>query len=170
MGLRLTTTRYFSIPYSVFDVLLQMRGAIDPDSGQIVCHFYDLGVAVLESPGAAVPVIVVEGCLLATFGDENVKALLDSGSAVEVQELRVTQGRVMVGDVEIDHFWGLAALAYAGETGAEVKLYKLRLDVDGFEAPVAGVYVSSTDAGPMLMLVPRSCEYIEEQEQPPTHM
>ncbi|BES80868.1 hypothetical protein [Pyrodictium abyssi] len=170
MRLRLDSSKYFSIPYSVFDVLLQMRGAIDPDSGQIVCHFYTLGVAVLETEEASVPVIVIEGCLLATFGKENVETVLRMGDAVEVSEFRVSRGRVAVGDLEIDHYWGLAAIAYAGETGADVKLYKLRLAVDGEDAPVAAILVDPTDAGPMLMLLPKSCEYIEEQEQPPTHM
>ena len=170
MRLRLDSSKYFSIPYSVFDVLLQMKGAIDPDSGQIVCHFYTLGVAVLEAEKASVPVIVIEGCLLATFGKENVETVLRMGNAVEVSEFRVSRGRVTVGDLEIDHYWGLAAIAYAGETGADVKLYKLRLAVDGEDAPIAAILVDPTDAGPMLMLLPKSCEYIEEQEQPPTHM
>ncbi|ALL00726.1 hypothetical protein Pyrde_0676 [Pyrodictium delaneyi] len=170
MKLKLDSSKYFSIPYSVFDVLLQMRGAIDPDSGQIVCHFYTLGVAALETGDSAVPVIVLEGCLLATFGKENIEAVLKAGEAVEVNEFRVNRGRIAIGDLEVDHYWGLAAIAYAGETGADVKLYKLRVVVDGEEAPVAAILVDPTDAGPMLMMLPKSCEYIEEQEQPPTHM
>jgi hypothetical protein len=63
------------------------------------------------------------------------------------------------------------AVAYAAETGSPVKAYELTMDVDGREAPIAAILVEETDAGPMLMLIPRSCEYIEEEEQsPPTHM
>ncbi|ABM80002.1 hypothetical protein [Hyperthermus butylicus] len=171
MHLRLRAARYFTIPYSVFDILLQMRGAIDPDSGQIVCHFYSLGVAALETSAGAVPVIVVDGCLMASFGKENVEAILSSGSAVEVENFTLRGGKILIGDVEIDSTWGLAAIAYAGETGAPIKLYKLRLEIDGEEAPIAGIYVEASDAGPLLLLIPSTCEYIEvEEPQPPTHM
>ncbi|NOZ89088.1 MAG: hypothetical protein GXO15_04100 [Crenarchaeota archaeon] len=168
--LRLNPNRFFDVPYNVFDIVLQMRGAIDPDSGQIVCHFYSIGVAALETEHGAVPVVVAEGCLMATFGPENVEAVLSAGSAVEVDSLTVRNGRLLVGDVEIDHYWGLAALAYARELAGTTRFYKLRLDVDGEEALIAGIRVDTSDAGPVLLLVPRSCEYIEEQEQPPTHM
>jgi hypothetical protein len=96
--------------------------------------------------------------------------IIANGDAVEVNEFRVSRGRVAIGDLEIDHYWGLAAIAYAGETGADVKLYKLRLTVNDEDAPIAAILVDPTDAGPMLVLLPKSCEYIEEQEQPPTHM
>ena len=169
---KLATQRYFTIPYSVFDSLMQMRGAIDPDSGQIVCQFYSLGVIVLETPNGAVPAIVIDGCLIVTFGRENVETLLSSGSAVEVESFTVKDGRVYVGDVGINTTWGLTAIAYAGELGTTVKLYKLRINIDGDEAPIAGIYVETEDGNPLLMLVPTSCEYveIEEEERPPTHM
>ena len=171
MPLKLRASRYFTIPYSVFDVLLQMRGAIDPDSGQIVCHFYSLGVAALETPAGAVPVIVIDGCLMASFGKENIEAILSSGAAVELESFTVREGKIMIGDIEIDSTWGLAAIAYAGEAGAPIRLYKLRLEVDGEEAPIAGIYVEASDSGPLLLLIPSSCEYIEvEEQQPPTHM
>ena len=169
---KLLTQRYFTIPYSVFDSLLQMRGAIDPDSGQIVCHFYSLGVIVLETPQGSVPAIVVDGCLIITFGKENVETLLSSGAAVEVSSFTVRDGRLYVGDVGVNTTWGLAAVAYAGELGTTVKLYKLRVSVNGEEAPIAGIYVETEEGTPLLMLVPTSCEYveIEEEERPPTHM
>lgn len=170
MAPRLRAARFFDIPYGVFDILLQMRGAIDPDSGQIVCHFYSLGVAALETSNGAVPVVVAEGCLMLTFGPENVDALLAEASPVEVESLAVRNGKLYIGDLEIDHYWGLAALHYAREAGYTTRLYKLRIDIDGEEAPIAGILVEGTDLGPLLMLVPKSCEYIEEQEQLTTHM
>jgi hypothetical protein len=173
LTVRMRTQKYFTIPYSLFESLLQMRGAIDPDSGQIVCHFYSLGVSVLETQAGPVPVVVVEGCLMVTFGKENVETLLSSGSAVEVGSFNVREGRVYVGDVAIDSTWGLAAIAYAGEIGNRVKLYKLRMAVDDGdeEAPIAGIYVETEEGVPVLLLVPSSCEYVEvEEERPPTHM
>ncbi len=173
MPLKMRTQKYFTIPYSLFESLLQMRGAIDPDSGQIVCHFYSIGVTTLEVRDGSVPVVVVEGCLMITFGRENVDAVLSSGSAVEIESFTVRDGRIYVGDVAIDTTWGLAAIAYAGELGSHVRLYKLKMSVDdgGEEAPIAGIYVEMEDGTPVLMLVPSSCEYIEvEEERPPTHM
>ncbi len=168
--LRLVVKRYFDIPYGVFDILLQMRGAIDPDSGQIICHFYSLGVVAIDTPKGAVPFAVAEGCLFITFGLQNVKLVLEHGDAVEVENLSIKHGKIMIGDIEIDHYWGLAALAFAREYGHQVKLYKLRLNIDEEEAPIAGILVEETDVGPALLLIPRTCEYVEEQEQPPTHM
>jgi hypothetical protein len=172
MSIKLRTQRYFTIPYSLFESLLQMRGAIDPDSGQIVCHFYSLGVSVLETPAGPVPIVVIEGCLMVTFGKENVETLLAGGSAVEVGAFSVKDGQIYVGDVAIDNTWGLAAIAYAGELGTHVRLYKLRMSVDdGEEAPIAGIYVETEDGIPVLLLIPSSCEYVEiEEERPPTHM
>jgi len=167
---RLRAARFYEIPYSVFDILLQMRGAIDPDSGQIVCHFYSLGVASLETSSGAVPLVIADGCLMMTFGPENVDAVLGDTEPQPVEAISVRNGRLAIGDVEIDHYWGLAALTYAKEAGTRVQFYKLSIDIDGEEAPVAGILVDGTDLGPMLLLIPRSCEYIVEEEQPPTHM
>ncbi len=168
---RLSLGKYFTIPYSVFEILMQMRGAIDPDSGQIVCHFLDLGVTTLDIGEGSIPFIVVDGCLFATFGRENVEAILGTDAIIEVNNIRVDKGRIVFGDVEIDNYWGPIALAFAAETGALVRTYKLYVDVDGKEAPIAAILVESTDAGPMLMLIPRSCEYIEEgEEKPLTHL
>lgn len=170
MAPRLRPARFFDIPYSVFDILLQMRGAIDPDSGQIVCHFYSIGVASLETSSGAVPLVVAEGCLMLTFGPENVEAVLRDSEPQEADSISIRDGRLAIGDVEIDHYWGLAALAYAREAGTRVRFYKLRLSIDDEEAPLAGMLVEGTDLGPLLLLVPRSCEYIVEEEQLPTHM
>lgn len=170
MAPRLRAARFFEIPYSVFDVLLQMRGAIDPDSGQIVCHFYSLGVAALETSSGAVPLVLAEGCLMLTFGPENVEAVLSESDPEPVDTINVRDGKLIVGDIEIDHYWGLAALAYAREAGTRLRLYKLRISIDDEEAPIAAMLVDGTDLGPLLFLVPRSCEYIVEEEQPTTHM
>jgi hypothetical protein len=167
---RLRSGRFFDIPYSVFDILLQMRGAIDPDTGQIVCHFYGIGVAALDTSQGSVPVVVAEGCLMLTFGPENVDAVLADAEPQEVETLTVRDGRLVIGDLEIDHYWGLAALAYAREAGHRIRLYKLRMTIDEEEAPIAGMLVEGTDLGPLLFLIPRSCEYIVEEEQLPTHM
>ena len=170
MPARIRASRFFDVPYSLYDIVLQMRGAIDPDTGQIVCHFYSLGALVIETPRGGVPAVVVEGCLIVTYGPDNVRDLLEAGEAVEVESITVRQGRLVIGDVEIDHYWGLAALVYAREAG-QARFYKLRLAVeDGEPAPIAGILAEQTDSGPVLMLVPRTCEYVEEQEQLPTHM
>ncbi|RUM46889.1 MAG: hypothetical protein DSY37_04195 [Hyperthermus sp.] len=171
VGLRLDTKKYFEIPYNMFDVVLQMRGAIDPDSGQIICHFYSLGATVIETEeGRNVPVIVAEGCLMATFGPENVKTILEEGEAREISSIRVTRGRLILDDMEIDHYWGITALIYAREMGSPVRFYKLRLSIDDEDTNIAGILVEETDSGPLLLLIPRSCEYIEEREELPTHM
>ncbi|BEP18223.1 hypothetical protein PYJP_15750 [Pyrofollis japonicus] len=162
---RLSLTKYFTIPYTVFEALMQMRGAIDPDSGQIVCHFLDLGVTALDLDGSSIPLIVIDGCLFATFGRENVETIVERGGAVEISSLNVNKGRILFGDVEIDNYWGPIALAFAAETASPVKMFKIYLDVDGKEAPIAAILVENTEAGPMLMLIPRSCEYVEESEQ-----
>jgi len=169
--LRLGLEKYFTIPYTVFEILMQMRGAIDPDSGQIVCHFLDLGVAALDTETESIPFIVIDGCLLATFGKNNVEAILRSENAVEINSIRVDKGKIVFGDIEIDNYWGPVALAFAAETGSPVKMFKLHVEVDDKKAPIAAILVETTDAGPMLILIPRSCEYVEEGEQKPlTHL
>ena len=170
MAPRLDTRRFYDIPYSVYDILAQMRGAIDPDTGQIVCHFYSIGVAALETSSGPVPLIVVEGCLMLTYGPDNVEAVLRDASPREVEAITVKKGRLIIGELEIDHYWGLAALAYAREAASTIKLYNLDIAIDEEKAPIAAIRIDDTDLGPVLILIPRSCEYIEETEQPPTHM
>ncbi|MET1128324.1 MAG: hypothetical protein ABWW70_03300 [Thermoproteota archaeon] len=166
MGIRLSTSRYYEIPYSVFDVLLQMRGAVDPDSGQIVCHFHSIGVAALETPEGAVPAIVVDGCLIAVAGAQNVEAVLRSGDAVEVDSIRISKGRLMVGDVPMDSYWGLAALTYSREMGHGLRLYKLVVYFDEEPETVAAVEMLTLDeTGPFLFLVPQDCTPLEEGEK-----
>lgn len=169
--MRLDLGKYFTIPYAVFEMLMQMKGAIDPDSGQIVCHFLDLGVAVLDTEAGSIPFIVVDGCLFATFGKNNVEAVLRNENVVEVSNIRVDKGKIVFGDIEIDNYWGPIALAFAAETGSPIKMFKIYIEVDDKNAPIAAILVEATDAGPMLMLIPRSCEYVEEGEQRPlTHL
>ena len=63
------------LPYILVDVLAQMHASIDPDSGHILCHYHDLGAAVVEVGGREVPMLLVGGCLMATADPAAVEAV-----------------------------------------------------------------------------------------------
>ncbi len=166
MAIRVSGRRYFDITHHMMETLAMQHGAIDPDSGHIVCHHYRLGVAVAETPRGPVPVLVVEDCVMVTAGRDNVEALL-AGDSVEAGTLSMRSGRVEVGGLPVDSYWMILALSYAKDMEGSIKLYKVDVERDGRRVRAAALLVE-TESTQVLIVVPQRCE--GERQQPRTHM
>ena len=164
--IRLASRRYFEVTQHMMETLAFQHGAIDPDSGHIVCHQYRVGVAVAETPRGPVPLLVIENCVLLTAGRENVEALLE-GNSVEVDGLSLKSGRVEVGGMQVDGYWMIAALSYAKDLEGSMKLYKVEVERDGKPVKAVAVVVETRETA-VALLVPQSCE--AERAAPKTHM
>ena len=158
--------RYFDVTQHMMEVLAFQHGAIDPDSGHIVCHHYRLGVVLAETGKGPVPLLVIENCLYVTAGRENVDAILDDGS-VEAGQLTIRSGRVEVGGLQVDGYWLFTALSYAKDLEADIAVYKVELEREGDRVKAVAVVARKGDTA-VLLLVPARCE--PEKTQPKTHM
>ncbi len=165
MPLKLQRSRYFEVTQHMMEVLAYQHGAIDPDSGHIVCHQYRLGVTMGYTRKGPVPFLVVENCLLITAGKENVEAVLED--SVEANPITVRSGKVEVGGIQVDSYWLFAALSYAKDLEGEIYMYKLDLERDDGKVKAVAVAVRREENA-VLVIVPSKCE--PEKTQPKTHM
>lgn len=164
----ISSRKIFEISHSMLETLALQHGAIDPDSGHIVCHHYRLGVALATVGNKAVPLFTIEGCIFITAGRDNVEELLHSTSVVEVDTISLRGGGIEVGDVKLDGYWALLALSFARENGDKLRLFKLEIELDGRREKAVGFLIESKEAQPVMLIVPRSCR--EEKQQVRTHM
>lgn len=67
--------RVLRMPFIVFDTLAQAHASVDPETGHLVCHYHDVGAAVVEVSGRRYPMILIGGCVLATTDPEAVEAI-----------------------------------------------------------------------------------------------
>lgn len=67
--------RQLRLPFTVFDSLAQTHASVDPDTGHLVCHYYEVGAAVVEVSGKKYPMMLIGGCILATTDPEAVEAI-----------------------------------------------------------------------------------------------
>ncbi len=51
------------IPDSMLEAIAYLHGAMDPDSGHLVCHHYPLGLTLVEAGGAKAPALSVGECI-----------------------------------------------------------------------------------------------------------
>ncbi len=158
----------FEVSETLLEVLGFLHGAIDPDSGHIVCHHYRLGVFVAMAGGRPVPLFGIEGCLFVTMGDENTSAIVSGDDAVSVDSLSITGGSIAVGDVKIESYWALLALSFVREMSGSIHMYKLNLLLDGRSVKAAGILVKPKESQPVLVIVPSQCFY--ERREVATHM
>lgn len=71
------------LPYVIIDVLAQMHASIDPDSGHMICHYHEMGAAVLEVEGRELPMLLVGGCLMVTADPAAVEAIESESRRLE---------------------------------------------------------------------------------------
>ncbi len=164
--IRLVPRRYFEVTQHMMETLAFQHGAIDPDSGHIVCHQYRIGVTLAETPKGPVPMLVIENCVYVTAGRENVEAVL-SGNSVEAGQLNIRSGRLEVGGLPVESYWMITALSYAKDLEGSMRLYKVEVDDDGRRFKAIAVVVETRETA-VLLLVPQRCE--AERAAPKTHM
>ncbi len=67
--------RQLRLPFIVFDSLAQTHASVDPDTGHLVCHYNEVGAAVVDVSGKKYPMMLIGGCILATTDPEAVEAI-----------------------------------------------------------------------------------------------
>ena len=168
MELTIKRERSFEVTETILEVLGFLHGAIDPDSGHIVCHHYRFGVAAIDVGGKPVPLFSIEGCIFLTAGEENTRLILENSGAVKVEELRISGGNIAVGDVSVESYWALLALSFVRELGGKIYTYKIPVNLDGRAVKAAGILVRPKDSYPVLIILPSKCAY--ERKEVATHM
>ncbi len=109
------------LPYAVVDVLAQMHASVDPDSGHMVCHYHEVGAAVVEVGGRDVPMLLVGGCLLATADPAAVEA-------IEAESERLESLPASLHSAPSTAQWLAQVLQLVHELSAEAEARRMKLD------------------------------------------
>jgi len=168
MPLIIERSRGFEVTETLLETLGLLHGAIDPDSGHIICHHYRFGVFYAKQSGNTIPLFSIEGCLFITIGEKNVEAIVKSNDAVEAGTLSITEGSISIGDVKLESYWALLALNFIRETGGRFYLYKVDLVLDGKPVKAAALLAKPEESAPIMIILPSKC--IVEKKEVSTHM
>jgi len=65
-------------PHTLFEEIADLHGAVDPDTGHLICHYYPLAPVIVEVDGEAVPGLQVGECLTLVPGQDNVEKIVSA--------------------------------------------------------------------------------------------
>jgi len=165
MPMKIDRKKAFEISESMLEILGFLHGAIDPDSGHIVCHHYRLGVLYAKHENNIIPLFGVENCLFVTAGEENISAIISSDDAVKIETLSVSGGRLTIGDIDVENYWIFLALSFVREIGGKLSFYKLGLILeDKKEVKAVALLAEPKDSTPVMLIVPSKCVSQEKKE------
>lgn len=142
MAVKLKKTVHY-IPDSIWESIIRLHGAIDPDTGHLSCHHNPLGLGQIEVSGVNLPVLVVSDCLVLVLGEENVKVLLKVARPAAVEELGPES--TSIGSASASTYHLALVLSLLREFKAQVKIYTVRASREGFEEEVVLLHVREAE-------------------------
>jgi len=115
---RLVTTPRF-LSHAVMEELVDLHGAVDPDTGHLTCHYYALAPVIVEIGGERFPGLNVGDCITIVPGEAAVAKAEEEGDPVSLAEVNPSSG---VNGVRVDPGSLAHALAFIKRTDATMKL------------------------------------------------
>jgi len=77
MAIRLKRDPVYA-PHSVFEDLADLHGAVDPDTGHLVCHYFPIAPVIVEAGSSEVPGLQIGECLTLVLGREYTGKILEA--------------------------------------------------------------------------------------------
>jgi len=77
MSIRLKREPVYA-PHSVLEDLADLHGAVDPDTGHLVCHYFPLAPVIIDAGGNDVPGLQIGECLTLVLGREYTSKILEA--------------------------------------------------------------------------------------------
>ncbi len=142
---RLVTKPRF-LPHSVMEDLVDLHGAVDPDTGHLICHYYAIAPVIVEIAGRKFPGLNVGECMTIVQGQDAVAAAEEEGERVELSEIDAKGG---VNGISVDAASLALALSHVRNAGGKLRLLAPRsgedavivvFDSDGEESIVVIVW------------------------------
>jgi len=119
---RLVTTPRF-LSHAVMEELVDLHGAVDPDTGHLTCHYYALAPVIVEIGGEQFPGLNVGDCMTLVPGEAAVAKAEEEGEPISLAELDPSGG---VGGVKVDPGSLAHALAFIKRTDSTMKILASR--------------------------------------------
>ncbi len=117
------------IPTTLVEDLLSLHPAIDVDSGHIACHYTTFSLLVAETRRGAVPMIVIDDCILLTAGEANIVKLVEQTRPGLEEVIIKPRGVIKVGSIEISNPDVVELLL--SNTNLNVKFYEVEIEEIG---------------------------------------
>lgn len=150
--LKISNDKSFKVPYAIEELFSDMHGAIDPDSGHIVCFKKETKIKILEDEnGNIIPLVSYDDCIALTMGTQNVVNLISCSKARAVDKIEITVGHVNVKTRDLEVSLKLEQIANSirllKSTGYNrVRLYIGRIAIDNKEHEVP-IIIGISDRG-----------------------
>ena len=142
--LKINKDKSFKIPYVIEELFSDLHGAIDPDSGHIVCYKKETMVEVLEDDhGNSIPIITYDNRIALTMGSQNIINLLSLTKAKAVHKIEITVKHVGIESEDIrtslkieDIVNGIRLLKSAGYNQIKIYIGKITVNNEEHEIPI----------------------------------
>ncbi len=132
------------IPDSIIEGVARLHGAVDPDTGHVVCHHYSLGATAIEVNDSVIPGLIVGECLIIVYGEKHVSLLV--GGARQVSLEGFNQDYAVAGDVRVDAAHLALVLSLLRDAKARVTFYTIDLEDDGVEKPALMIVLQDPES------------------------
>lgn len=116
------------IPDSMLETIAFLHGAVDPDSGHLVCHHYPLGLTLVEAEGSKAPALSIGECIYL------VPPPWSKGIARGAEQARIEfmgSEHTMVGKARVDTSSLSLVLSLLREEKADARVMTTRISVPG---------------------------------------
>ena len=150
----------------LLETIAGYHGAIDSESGHIVCHGYAIRPAIIETDTDTIPALVIDDCV-AYISDDDVDKLVRL--AEEHPEIRISNRGVESRSGVIRTPWLLYVLGFSKDARSLPSMHPLRVTVNGDEKP--GILVVFEVSGSKQGFLVFECgEEQREASRPVTHV
>ncbi|BAN90284.1 hypothetical protein [Aeropyrum camini] len=114
------------LPDPVWEAVVRLHGAVDPETGHLICHHYPIALQLVETSEGAVPAVMVGDCILVVVGSTYVSRLLTEARESRLEELGADQARV--GGVRVPAEAIAHVLSSLRDWRAQARFYTITLE------------------------------------------
>ncbi|MEB3774095.1 MAG: hypothetical protein GSR86_04115 [Desulfurococcales archaeon] len=149
------------IPDSILESIAMLHGAVDPDTGHLICHHYPLGLALIEAGGRSMPALGIGECIYLVpppyadllVGDARSSALEQLG-----------EDTTSMGGAVVDTPAIALVLSVLREEKGSIRLYTVPVEVDGRESRAVLARLKLQNEAWGLLVTPCKQTRIKEHE------
>ncbi len=142
------------LPHYIVENVLGFHGAIDPDTGHLVCHYYRMAPVTVEVRGTPYPALLVDECIYVVSDPEAVQALIEESTPYNLSKI-THEGEA--GEVMVEQSLLGMALSVLKEPGMSMEVRRL----DGADGSLLVVYRDK--AGSVTAVIVGKCESREDK-------
>ena len=119
------------IPDSILESIAMLHGAVDPDTGHLVCHHYPLGLAIIEASGRSMPALSIGECIY-LVPPPHIDPLVRDANSSSLEVLG--EDTTSIGGAVVDTPAIALVLSVLREEKGSIKFYITNVEVGGRES------------------------------------